>query len=179
MHSAGFASSDAGLPPSVRIYYAVEPVDMRNGIDGLRASSDRGDLIRDRARGGAERGARRQHESGFLPGQQVDRSYLLRSSRQFHANFRAAGRMNGRSRLQQVVQAGAFRLVGRTGPQRRHFGRARLRRRDRTAARALGRSRGSGRRRVAGQTEVGEDLANRGALENDGQQLHLAATVGA
>jgi transposase len=26
-----------GLPPSVRIYYAVEPVDMRNGIDGLRA----------------------------------------------------------------------------------------------------------------------------------------------
>jgi transposase len=26
-----------GLPPSVRIYYAVEPVDMRKGIDGLRA----------------------------------------------------------------------------------------------------------------------------------------------
>lgn len=26
-----------GLPPSVRIYYAVELVDMRNGIDGLRA----------------------------------------------------------------------------------------------------------------------------------------------
>jgi transposase len=26
-----------GLPPSVRIYYAVETVDMRNGIDGLRA----------------------------------------------------------------------------------------------------------------------------------------------
>ena len=26
-----------GLPPSVRIYYALEPVDMRNGIDGLRA----------------------------------------------------------------------------------------------------------------------------------------------
>jgi len=26
-----------GLPPSVRIYYATEPVDMRNGIDGLRA----------------------------------------------------------------------------------------------------------------------------------------------
>lgn len=26
-----------GLPPSVRIYYAVEPVDMRNGIDGLRS----------------------------------------------------------------------------------------------------------------------------------------------
>jgi transposase len=26
-----------GLPPSVRIYYAIEPVDMRKGIDGLRA----------------------------------------------------------------------------------------------------------------------------------------------
>jgi transposase len=26
-----------GLPPSVRIYFAVEPVDMRKGIDGLRA----------------------------------------------------------------------------------------------------------------------------------------------
>ena len=26
-----------GLPPSVRIYYAVELVDMRNGIDVLRA----------------------------------------------------------------------------------------------------------------------------------------------
>jgi transposase len=26
-----------GLPPSVRIYYASEPVDMRKGIDGLRA----------------------------------------------------------------------------------------------------------------------------------------------
>ena len=26
-----------GLPPSVRIYYAVESVDMRKGIDGLRA----------------------------------------------------------------------------------------------------------------------------------------------
>jgi transposase len=26
-----------GLPPSVRIHYAVELVDMRNGIDGLRA----------------------------------------------------------------------------------------------------------------------------------------------
>lgn len=26
-----------GLPPSVRIYFAVELVDMRNGIDGLRA----------------------------------------------------------------------------------------------------------------------------------------------
>lgn len=25
-----------GLPPSVKIYFAVEPVDMRNGIDGLR-----------------------------------------------------------------------------------------------------------------------------------------------
>jgi transposase len=26
-----------GLPPSVRIYFATELVDMRNGIDGLRA----------------------------------------------------------------------------------------------------------------------------------------------
>lgn len=26
-----------GLPPSVRIFFAVEPVDMRKGIDGLRA----------------------------------------------------------------------------------------------------------------------------------------------
>ena len=26
-----------GLPPSVRIYFAAEPVDMRKGIDGLRA----------------------------------------------------------------------------------------------------------------------------------------------
>lgn len=26
-----------GLPPSVRIYFAAELVDMRNGIDGLRA----------------------------------------------------------------------------------------------------------------------------------------------
>jgi len=26
-----------GLPPSVRIYFATEPVDMRKGIDGLRA----------------------------------------------------------------------------------------------------------------------------------------------
>ena len=26
-----------GLPPSVRIYIATETVDMRNGIDGLRA----------------------------------------------------------------------------------------------------------------------------------------------
>lgn len=25
-----------GLPPSVRIYFAVEPTDMRKGIDGLR-----------------------------------------------------------------------------------------------------------------------------------------------
>jgi len=26
-----------GLPPSVRIYFATELTDMRNGIDGLRA----------------------------------------------------------------------------------------------------------------------------------------------
>jgi transposase len=26
-----------GLPPSVRIYFATEPTDMRKGIDGLRA----------------------------------------------------------------------------------------------------------------------------------------------
>ncbi|AKU95767.1 Mobile element protein [Labilithrix luteola] len=26
-----------GLPPSVRIYFAAEPTDMRKGIDGLRA----------------------------------------------------------------------------------------------------------------------------------------------
>ena len=26
-----------GLPPSVRIYFATELADMRNGIDGLRA----------------------------------------------------------------------------------------------------------------------------------------------
>jgi transposase len=26
-----------GFPPSVRIYFAVEPLDMRKGIDGLRA----------------------------------------------------------------------------------------------------------------------------------------------
>lgn len=26
-----------GLPPSVRIYFATEPLDMRKGIDGLRA----------------------------------------------------------------------------------------------------------------------------------------------
>jgi transposase len=26
-----------GLPPSVRIYFAAEPVDVRKGIDGLRA----------------------------------------------------------------------------------------------------------------------------------------------
>jgi hypothetical protein len=26
-----------GLPPSVKIYFATELVDMRNGIDGLRA----------------------------------------------------------------------------------------------------------------------------------------------
>jgi transposase len=29
-----------GLPPSVRIYFATELVDMRNGIDGLRAIVD-------------------------------------------------------------------------------------------------------------------------------------------
>lgn len=29
-----------GLPPSVRIYFATELVDMRNGIDGLRALVD-------------------------------------------------------------------------------------------------------------------------------------------
>ncbi|MBN9166210.1 MAG: hypothetical protein BGO98_02035 [Myxococcales bacterium 68-20] len=27
-----------GFPPSVRIYFAVDPTDMRKGIDGLRAS---------------------------------------------------------------------------------------------------------------------------------------------
>jgi transposase len=29
-----------GLPPSVRIYFATDVVDMRNGIDGLRAIVD-------------------------------------------------------------------------------------------------------------------------------------------
>ena len=29
-----------GLPPSVRIYFAVEPTDMRKGIDGLRAVAE-------------------------------------------------------------------------------------------------------------------------------------------
>jgi transposase len=31
-----------GLPPSVRIYFAAELVDMRNGIDGLRAVVEQG-----------------------------------------------------------------------------------------------------------------------------------------
>jgi transposase len=35
-----------GLPPSVRIHFAIELVDMRNGIDGLRALVD-GTLRRD------------------------------------------------------------------------------------------------------------------------------------
>ena len=35
-----------GLPPSVRIYFATELVDMRNGIDGLRAIVE-GTLLHD------------------------------------------------------------------------------------------------------------------------------------
>jgi transposase len=35
-----------GLPPSVRIYFAAELVDMRKGIDGLRALVE-GDLKKD------------------------------------------------------------------------------------------------------------------------------------
>jgi transposase len=35
-----------GLPPSVRIYFAAEPTDMRKGIDGLRAHVE-GELGKD------------------------------------------------------------------------------------------------------------------------------------